>query len=257
VDWLGVLKVEEASETTEAQLGRVLLASFTSTERVVSDAAVLGPLNRLIDQVCTANGIARRSIEVHVLAKDDVNALALPGGHLVLFSSLVEQSTSQEALCGVICHELAHIQQRHVMKKLARELGLTALATLTAGSSGQEVLKQAVRVLSSSAFDRALEQEADLKAVDYMLAARIDPQPFAAFLRTVDDVEPRLPTWVSTHPDGEDRARRVAAHYRGKERPFEAPLAAGEWRRLKHALERAEKRPAGDRRDRAGRQAGP
>ena len=86
-----------------------------------------------MSKVCRANSIDRGKIKVHVLENSEVNAFALPAGHLVIYSGLIDDAGSAEELSGVICHELAHITEKHVMKSLAKELGLSVLISATTG----------------------------------------------------------------------------------------------------------------------------
>jgi len=69
--------------------------------------------------------------------------------------------------------------------------------------------------LSSSAYDRELETEADLTAVDYLIKAGIGPEPFANFLYRLGDeskVVPKQIYWISTHPESKERAEKMIEH---------------------------------------------
>src|SRR5690606_22581823 len=120
----------------------------------------------LLDHLCRENQIDRKKIKLHVLRKSDINAFALPDNHLVFYSGLIESAHSEAEVLGVMGHELAHLEKRHVMKKLAKELGLTAIITMTTGNKGGQTIQQVVKLLSSSAYDRELEREADKTAVE-------------------------------------------------------------------------------------------
>ena len=74
-------------------------------------------------------------------------------------------------LSGVIAHELAHIEKKHVIKKLTREIGLSVLVSVISGQSDPGVISQIAKTLSSSAFDRKMEKEADMVGVQYLLNA--------------------------------------------------------------------------------------
>ena len=60
-------------------------------------------------------------------------------------------------------------------------VAINFLLSATAGGNGGQVLKEIFKTLSSSAYDRTLEKEADIASVEYMLNANIDPKPFADF----------------------------------------------------------------------------
>lgn len=74
-------------------------------------------------------------------------------------------------------------------------------------------------MLSSTAFDRSLEKEADLKSVDYLMKANIDPESFANFLYKISYQQDNMLqylTWVSTHPESAERAEYIIEYMKGK-----------------------------------------
>jgi predicted Zn-dependent protease len=152
---------------------------------------------------------------------------------------LISAAGNEEELSGVICHELAHIELKHVMKKLIKEVGLSVLISMTTGNSGTEKVKETAKMLSSTAFDRSLEKEADLKAVEYLIKTNIDPEPFANFLYKLSDRESdvmKYLSWVSTHPDSKERAEYIIESFKGKETKTEHVLSQETWERVKDKL---------------------
>ncbi len=240
IDWMSLFNVEAKSDKTEEKLGDMFWEMIEKTEHEVKSKDITAPIDSLLRKICTENGIDKSQIKLHIVESSDVNAFALPNKHLVVFTGLVEASENEAALSGVIGHELAHIELNHVMKKLVKEIGLSVLISMTTGSSaGAEGAREAARLLSSSAYDRKLEKEADIKAVDYLVEANIDPAPFADFLYTIADAEPDFAkhlTWVSTHPDSKDRAKYILEYSQGKVSNAPKVLAPGTWESLKEAV---------------------
>ena len=201
---------------------------------------VVNSVDSIVTAICTANKIDRESIKIHILNKDEINAFALPHGHLIVYTGLIVNSDNQEELTGVICHEIAHIENNHVMKKLVKETGISVLISMTGGNAGSEIVKETAKVLSSSAFDRGLEKEADMKAVDYMLAAKINPEPFANFLFRLSDKEDELSQyvkWISTHPDSKERAEYIVQYTSGKKAVYTHILSGETFVKVKDALQ--------------------
>ena len=125
------------------------------------------------------------------------------------------------------------------MKKLVKEVGLSVLISMTTGNRGSEVIKETVKTLSSSAFDRNLEKEADIEAVDYLMKAKINPEPFANFLYKLSDKEneaTKYLTWISTHPDSKERAEYIIEYSGDKKIAYEAILKSETWDKLKEKL---------------------
>lgn len=239
IDWIKIFKVQQVTDKTEKKLGELFWEVFKKSENEIKNTHVVNSLDSIVTQICRANKIDRNKLKIHVLSKDDINAFALPNGHLVIYSSLILNSDNQEELVGVICHEIAHIQLNHVMEKLVKEIGLSVLISMTTGSTGAEVIKEAAKILSSSAFDRSLEKEADIKAVDYLVNANINPEPFANFLYKLADTEHKVTkylTWISTHPDSKERADYIIEYSKSKETEFKPILSNETWDKLKAAL---------------------
>ncbi|MGK6353103.1 M48 family metallopeptidase [Parapedobacter sp. DT-150] len=238
-DWLSILRVEQVSNKTEEKLGDLFWEVFKKDAAENQDPFVTSAVDSMLAKVCVANRIDKDKIKLHILMKDEVNAFALPDGHLVLYSGLITAVDEEGELSGVICHEIAHIELRHVMKKLIKEVGLTMLISMATGGNGTEVMRESAKLLSSTAFDRALEKEADIQAVEYLAQAHISPRPFANFLNRLADVESapsRYLSWISTHPAAEERAAYILAHTEDKAINDEPILTSETWRKLKDLL---------------------
>ena len=236
IDWLGIFKVQQVTDRTEQKLGELFWEVFKKTEVENKNAHVVNSIDSIITHICNSNKIDREKIKVHVLNKDEINAFALPNGHLIIYSGLIQNSANQEELTGVICHEIAHIELNHVMKKLVKEIGLTVLISMTTGNGGVEIIKETAKMLSSTAFDRNLEKEADIKAVDFLTKAKVNPEPFANFLYKLSDKEhesTKYLTWISTHPDSKERAEYIVEYSKGKSTNYKPIISIETWEKLK------------------------
>ncbi|MCD4735588.1 MAG: M48 family metalloprotease, partial [Bacteroidales bacterium] len=117
--------------------------------------------------------------------------------------------------------------------------GFSVLISMTTGSSGTEAIKETAKMLSSTAFDRNLEKEADLKAVEYLVNASVNPEPFANFLYRLslhDNEDYEYLSWISTHPDSEERAKYIVKYSEGKFTEYKAILNHKTWKKLKEEL---------------------
>lgn len=236
IDWINIFKVPQVTDKTEEKLGELFWDIFQQTEKENKNPFVVSAIDSIVSKICLANNIDREFIKVHILVKDDINAFALPNGHLIVYSGLIINSHNQEELSGVICHEIAHINLNHVMKKLVKEIGLSVLISMTTGNGGPEIVKETAKILSSSAFDRSLEKEADIKAVDYLVKARINPEPFAEFLFKLSETENKANnylTWISTHPDSKERAEYIIEYCKAKKTIYTGAMTTATWDKLK------------------------
>ena len=209
IDFVSIFKIKEAKSNTESSIGGVIWNQIEKTEAVIYNDSIIKTLDSLLLPLCEENFIKRDSLKVHIIKKDEINAFAMPDNHLVVYTGLIEASKNEQALLGVLGHEIAHIEGNHVMKKLSKEIGFSVLLSMTGANSS--VIKEVISTLSSSAYDRNLEQEADLKSVEYMMNANIDPRPFADFMYelSIDNELHKYTYWISTHPESEARAKYI------------------------------------------------
>lgn len=241
VDWVKTFKLEKITQKTEQQLGDLLWETYSKREKEIKDPIVVKAVDSLVTRICLANGIDRETITVYIFDKSDINAFAFPGGRLAVYTGLIKASENQNELIGVVSHELAHIQLRHVLKKLIKEIGISVLISIATGTEDVAVISEIVKTLTSTAFDRSLEKQADIKAIDYMVNASIDPLPLADFMQRLADEE-KTPgaeylSWISTHPESAARAAYIRTYAGKKIQKGERPLAEATWVEVKKAVE--------------------
>jgi predicted Zn-dependent protease len=239
VDWMSIIHVEEITKTSEKKLGDMLWFFYTKEEKEIKNENTRIPLDSILTKICTPNHIDKNQIKLHLIQSDEVNAFALPNKRLVLNSGLILACKNETELCGVMSHEIAHLELDHVMKRLIKEVGLSVLLSITTGINGSEKIKEIGKLLSSSAYDRNLEKAADLKAIDYMIKAKIDPVHYANFLSRLDNNEAnnmKYFSWISTHPDSKARAKYIM-DYTGNQTQNPIPIITQEtWQKLRAYL---------------------
>lgn len=231
VDYITLFKIDKAKSATEKGVGDMIWDQIKTTEDIIVNDSITKTLDKLLKPLCKENDIERDSLKVHIIKKDEVNAFALPDGHLVVYTGLIEASKNEQALIGVLGHEIAHIENNHVMKKLSKEVGLSVLMSVTTGNNNGKVMRELMHTLSSSAYDRSLEKEADMASVEYMLKAKVDPAPFADFLYEISfdkNLESAL-SWINSHPESEERAKYILEFIKGKKLDKKSMLSQREW----------------------------
>ncbi len=155
---------------------------------------------------------------------DRVNAFAMSGGKVGVFSGLFRIVESEEDLAVVIGHELAHVAAKHVNEKLSQEIlirGGAAAAYYSTGGQGyitQKIVLKAYGLgsqLGTFAFTRKKEMEADHIGLIYMARAGYDPRQAIDFWERMNketEGKPVPPQWLSTHPSHEDRVLLLHKH---------------------------------------------
>ena len=185
-------------------------------------------LNKLAGKLSPAAG----GLNIRVVNIDVVNAAALPGGTIVIFEELLAESDRPEDMAGVLAHELAHVERRHVTQAMIRDLGLGLVVSAFGGNTGGSV-----NGLLSAGYSRGSERQADSDAIAKLRAAGIDPLPTAGFFKKLADQEAKLGrvaqglSYVSTHPMSQERQKAFAAS-RDKNRRYNPALTRDEWEAL-------------------------
>jgi predicted Zn-dependent protease len=196
----------------ERSLGDAVLAELAPTERRCSGRAGTRELSRMVDALTRPLGATPYSFRVHVLDSPQVNAFALPGGHVVLLRGLVERVQGPEELAGVLAHELQHVLRRHAMRAVLQHASIGLLLTVLAGDPTGAMAYgiEVARALGTLRYTREAEEEADVWGARMLVAAGADPRGLASFLERLDDTQ-RVPSYLSSHPSNAVRVARLRA----------------------------------------------
>jgi len=235
-----IFHVDALKRNTEQKLGDMIYKNLQDNGDEIKNSPANRLLDRLKNRICENNGIDASKIKIHLFISDQVNAFALPDNHLVIYTGLISECHNPEELCGVMGHEIGHMQHKHVMKKLTKEIGLSAMVAMTAGGGSSQAITNILKQLSSTAYDRRLESEADMASIDYMIKADIDPTQFPRFLdRLGEEKEEHVPSamyWISTHPESKERAKTLENYIRTRHYKVEPVLTDDEWLELKKGM---------------------
>jgi len=187
---------------------------------------------KLIDALRGAAGLDR-TVAPSVLSSGIANAIALPGGKVFLFSTLLDKANDPDEIAGVIAHEFGHVAHRDNMRGLIHNGGTSFLIGLLFGDiTGSGALIFTSRTLINSSYSRETEQNADTYSIDVMQRLGRSPTPMGELLFRVTGKEGRGGLGIlASHPLTEDRLARM--------KQLEAPprgaplLTPQEWSALK------------------------
>jgi predicted Zn-dependent protease len=238
IDFMHLFKMNKVTGNTEQKLGDLFWSTIEKTETIIRNDSVNKYVDSLVTNIAKKNDIDRSKIKLHIVQKDEINAFALPGNHLIVYTGLIRECDNESELAGVLGHEMAHIEKKHVMKKLVKEVGLSVVFSMATGGRGSHATSEAVKMLSSTAYDRNLESEADLASVDYMINADMNPVPFAdlLFKMSAEQSLPSATYWISTHRESEERAKEILNYIKGKKYEKKNVLTAAQWKFLKDKM---------------------
>ena len=152
-----------------------------------------------------------------------VNAFAIPGGFIYVTRGILTHLNSEAELVAIIGHEMGHVTARHSVSQMSKQqlaqVGLAAGAILSPQVARYGNLAATGLGVLFLKFSRADESQADGLGFKYMVAGGYDPRKLIDVFRMLEGVSQqagagRLPQWMSTHPDPENRlawATRAAA----------------------------------------------
>jgi predicted Zn-dependent protease len=195
----------------EQRLGQSAYRDFLVQQTVLKEGPSVGAVQEISQRLLQHLPPNPYSFEISVVKNDVVNAFALPGGYVVVFTGLIEQAKSGEEVAGVLSHEFNHVLERHGLERIVKQLGVVAVLGIILGDQQglAGVMKQVGSELLSLKFGRAQETEADVKGLQLLHRARIDPAGMIAFFQRMSVQEQGRVEWLSSHPMSAARAERL------------------------------------------------
>ena len=203
-DLLVELAVDRIPVEWEQKLGESAYHDFLARQEVMKEGPAVAAVNEMTHRLTDQIPDNPYTFELTVVKSDVVNAFALPGGYIVVFTGLMKKAESPEEVAGVLAHELNHVLQRHGLERIVKQLGFVAVVSIVLGNQQGlgGVMKQLGVELMTLKFGRAQETEADLTGLQLLHRAKIDPVRHDYLLSTVGG-ERRGTGRVALHPSDE------------------------------------------------------
>lgn len=221
----------------EDSLGHSMMAHLAPPALICTDARGQQALDAMMARLLAPDGARRYTYQVRVVDRSDVNALAGPAGHIVVFRGLLDRTRSPEELAGVLAHEIEHVEQRHTTRALIQHASTGLLiAALTGDMTGPFAYGlESARVLGQLQYSRHAEEDADRDGMKRLLAAHIAPEGVIGFFEAMakGDQPRNVLRYLSTHPSPGDRIRALRALAARASGPPTAVLADEDWQALK------------------------
>ncbi len=212
-DWA----VSKTPPSIENWLGEMALQQFPAEENKPLERRLQG----LIDSLPAASPLHQYHFHVFLDPSNTVNAIALPGGNIVVYKGLLTQVKSENELAMVLAHELGHFAHRDHLRSLGRGLGV-ALATTLIFGEGSAVSNLAAKTLLTfqTRYSRQQEAAADQFGLDLLERRYGHAGGSVDFFRRIEkDAGGELPYLLASHPHPRERIdalkRRInTKHYR-------------------------------------------
>lgn len=199
----------------EREIGRSMLLELRRKDKLVADPEVSRYVRRLGRRLAAASDEPGLTFTFFTIDDPAINAFAAPGGYIGVNTGLITATESESELAAVIAHEIAHVTQRHIARRVEAvdRMAVPSIAALLAavaigsqdGQAGAAALAaaQAGALQYQIDFTRANEKEADRVGIQTLARSDYDPHSMASFferLQTATRYYSRPPEYLSTHP---------------------------------------------------------
>ncbi len=195
----------------EQQLGRAALDQLAPAAQRCEDEAVRKPVRAIVDKLAKHAPAMGYPFQLYIVRDKTVNALAAPGGYIVVYTGLLEKTKTPEEFAAVLGHEMTHVAGHHSTVGIMRAMTFwIMLSYLISDPTG--ILVEAAGALSQLSYQRGQEEEADRGAMRLFEQARVDPRGLEESFTMLGKEAPDVPAsarYFSTHPRTEDRLAEI------------------------------------------------
>ena len=204
------------SEPQAQEMGAQAYKETLSKSKLSQDPKYLDQVRRVGARVAKAAQKPDYQWEFNVIDEPQtVNAWALPGGKVAVYTGLINLGVSDAELAAVMGHEVAHALAQHSRERMsqamAQQIGMQVLgASSKLGEGGMQAVNLALGIGVGLPFGRKQESEADYIGLDLMAKAGYDPRAAVTFWKKMEAAGgAKPPEFLSTHPSSEHRIRDI------------------------------------------------
>lgn len=208
VPWLGERYAMSYSKEDEIRMGDAMYNSINSLYKVDEKKTEL--LNQFYRQL---HYKVDYPVRITVVESSDVNAFAIPGGHIVVFDAILDKMKTSDELAALLGHEVSHVALRHSLRNMFRSLARKIfLALIVSDDTG--IVSAAINNaddLRGLEYSRSLETEADNHGLRMMSESGLNPQGMVWLMELLkkESGSHEPSSLLSTHPVFTDRIRNI------------------------------------------------
>ncbi|WP_462174314.1 beta-barrel assembly-enhancing protease [Pseudoalteromonas xiamenensis] len=221
---LGTSASQALSIEKEQAIGDVMMMQIRAGAGFIQDPVLDEYVSSLGNKLVANADDVRFPFKFFWLKNPDINAFAFYGGHVGVHTGLLAQSDNESQFASVLGHEIAHVTQRHIARRLQNQKDNSALtvagmiagilATIVAPDAGMAILSanSTQSALNNLSHSRKAEQEADRFGMKTLKNAGFDPYASSEFLSKLAEqvrYKNKPPAFLLTHPLPETRISDV------------------------------------------------
>jgi predicted Zn-dependent protease len=203
---------DSLSVSLEKKLGGLIKSQLDAENRYLTQPVITSALKEIQGRLLPLIKDNPFQVQILVLESPTVNALAFPGGLIIIFSSLIKYTDNAGQLAGIIAHELGHVIHRDAMNLLARNFTVAFLLNIISGGRSPELVNEIINDLVNSNYSREQEQSADSFAFDLLIRAGINPLHLAEMFEKFQKIsgsDEGILKYFNTHPPLAERRRKA------------------------------------------------
>jgi predicted Zn-dependent protease len=216
----GRLQFIAVDDQTMDKLGAEAFQEVKTEEKIYRGPEINGIVRRVGTRIAEASDRTDYDWEFVVIDDPDVvNAFALPGGKVAVYTGILPVAGTEGGLAVVLGHEIAHVVARHGAEQLTQQMGtamiLEAASVGLSGNENHDLIMAGLGVGTTVGvllpYSRTQESEADEIGIMYMARAGYDPREAPRFWERMSELGDggRPPEFLSTHPDPEKREEEL------------------------------------------------
>lgn len=216
---LGSSASNRISPQLAEQIGAAYIRQARAQQKFIEDPLLLNYLNTLGQKLVQSLDSNSQKFTFHLIEDDSLNAFAIPGGHIVIHTGLVQYCENEQQLAATLAHEIAHITQNHTARGIENsryDSAITLASILLAAAAGSGEAAQAAIIAGQGSiaqrqlsYSRDFEVEADNEAIKTLYRAGYNPQALPDFLNIMNRQQQldrrNPPKFLLTHPLTNDR----------------------------------------------------
>ncbi|MBL8962043.1 MAG: M48 family metalloprotease [Gemmatimonadetes bacterium] len=209
------------SESAEQEAGDAMAAQVVRETPVFADTALDAWLDALGARIVAVADSQRRDWHFTVIDRDDLNAFAIPGGHVFVHRGLLAAAGSMSEVAGVLGHEIAHVTLRHSARQLGKRTRtgvIVGLFCTVTGWCAGDVAQVAIEIGGAAwmaRHSRSDEAQSDSAAIEYLVRAGIDPAGVTRMFERMAAERTTKPgaieAFFSSHPLDDQRVNSTRA----------------------------------------------
>jgi beta-barrel assembly-enhancing protease len=221
----------------EAKLGEAIVEHFAPASALCEDPERQARIDGIAAALLKPAEPVRYPFRIFVVNSSMVNAVAAPGGAIIVFRGLLDRTDSAEELAGVLAHEVQHVLHRHATRAIFQHASAGVLMAALVGDVSAVVAfgLEGARMLGDLSMSRQAEAEADGDGMRLLHEAGIDTAGMLTFFEKLSRLsrDPGRGRYLMSHPAPQERLAGMRALSAQWPRPTTRLLAGYDWNDIK------------------------